>query len=211
MQDIYNRQDSLNLKIPEKATVIGVGGVGSWVALDLALAGVEKIYVCDSDDIEAHNLNRTPFKQSHVGMSKVNAMVDLITERRLETEVVPVDDRIEDVAASIQESMAESTVIDCRDHASPLPDDISDSVVLTAGYDGFEYTVHVNPDYDSVFGDENTEYETVPSFIAPPQFLASVITTIVTAESIEIDSEVITSSSMQEFVSSEILGSDNDE
>jgi len=209
MQDIYNRQDSLNLKIPEKATVIGVGGVGSWAALDLALAGVEKIYVCDMDDVEAHNLNRTPFKQGHIGMSKVNAMVDLITERRLETEVVPVDDRIEDVATGIQEDMADSTVIDCRDHASPLPDNINDSVLLTAGYDGFEYTMHVNPDYEDIFGEENTEYETVPSFIAPPQFLASVITTIVTAESIEIESEFITSSSMQEFVTSEILGSGN--
>lgn len=208
MDDIYNRQDNLNIQKPETVTIIGVGGVGSWMALDMALAGVDKVIVVDMDTIESHNLNRTPFKQEHVEMQKTTAMVDLITERRIDTEVVPVDNRIEDTTNAFMEEIADSVVIDCRDHASPLPDSIQESVVATAGYDGFEYTVHLNPDYESIFGDENTEYETVPSFVAPPQFLASVLTTIICSESVSIDSEVITSESMHELVSEHIIGGD---
>lgn len=207
MEDIYNRQDSLNITKPETVTVIGVGGVGSWAALDAALAGAEKIIVCDPDVIEEHNLNRTPFKQSQVGMHKTTALVELITERRLETEVVPVNKRIEETAGAFRQDMEESIVIDCRDHASELPDGISENVAVTAGYDGFEYTLHFNPDYEAVLGDENTEYETVPSFVAPPQFLASIITTVIFSDGVDIDSEVVTSSSMLELVN-HLIGGD---
>ena len=51
MTDIYNRQQSLNLQIPESVSVIGVGGVGSWVALNLALVGVKKLILYDPDII----------------------------------------------------------------------------------------------------------------------------------------------------------------
>jgi len=189
---LYDRQETLDADAPETATVIGVGGVGSWIAFDLALAGVETIYLVDHDHIEGHNLNRTPFKTSQVDNDKTTALATLIAERRPETEVIPVNDRIEDVGNGLQSDMADSVVVDCRDHASRLPEDIEDSVVLTAGYDGFEFTFHVNPDYGNIWGDEETEYETVPSFVAPPQFLASMATTVVCTDAASSESEAVT-------------------
>lgn len=183
--DIYKRQRELDVNPPEKATVIGVGGVGSWVALDLALAGVEKLYLADHDEIEEHNLNRTPFKQSQIGMDKTQAVAELVAERRMDVEVIPITKRIEDTAGAFRDGMADSKVIDCRDHASPLPDDISENLLMTAGYDGMEYTLHFKPSYEDIFGDENTEYETVPSFVAPPQFIASIVTTVASTPSME--------------------------
>lgn len=181
--EIYERQRELDVNPPNKATVIGVGGVGSWVALDLALAGVDKLYLADHDGIEKHNLNRTPFKQSQIGMDKTQAVVELISERRMDAEVIPITKRIEDTTGAFRDEMSDSVVVDCRDHASELPNDISENVLLTAGYDGMEFTLHVKPDYESIWGDEETEYETVPSFVAPPQFLASLVTVIASTPS----------------------------
>lgn len=181
--EIYKRQRELDVNPPNKATVIGVGGVGSWVALDLALAGTEKLYLADHDEIEGHNLNRTPFKESQIGMDKTQAVAELVAERRMDTEVIPITKRIEDTGGAFRDEMSDSVVIDCRDHASPLPDDISENLLMTAGYDGMDYTLHFKPDYDSIFGDEETEYETVPSFVAPPQFIASIVTTVASTPS----------------------------
>lgn len=198
--ELYTRQQELNLNPPHTVTVIGVGGVGSWVALDLALAGVQKLYLVDPDEIERHNLNRTPFKESQIEMDKPSAVTELISERRMDAETVPITERIEDTAGTFREEMAESVVIDCRDHASELPDDISEQVVMTAGYDGYDFTIHTNPNYEDIWGDENTEYETVPSFIAPPQFVASIVTVMTCSPEMRSDEERYRTEDMREMI-----------
>lgn len=199
-EELYTRQHDLDLEVPHTVTVVGVGGVGSWVALDLALAGVQKIYLVDHDHIEGHNLNRTPFKQSQIEMEKTSALVELISERRMDAEAVPINERIEDVTGAFRDEMEESVIVDCRDHAEPLPDGLQEQIVMTAGYDGFEYTLHTNPNYEEIWGDEDTEYETVPSFIAPPQFVSSIITTIVCSPELRTEEEHIASGNMKELV-----------
>lgn len=80
---INNRQSKL---IPDFsnsiAIVAGLGGIGSWVALDLALIGVGSIFIFDKDKVETSNLNRTLFKESHIGKYKTKAVKELIAERR---------------------------------------------------------------------------------------------------------------------------------
>ncbi|MBS1495096.1 MAG: ThiF family adenylyltransferase [Bacteroidetes bacterium] len=80
---INNRQTKL---IPDFsnaiAIVAGLGGIGSWVALDLALIGVGSIFIFDNDKVEASNLNRTLFKESQIGKHKTKAVKELISERR---------------------------------------------------------------------------------------------------------------------------------
>lgn len=209
--ELYKRQDELDLNPPKSVTVIGVGGVGSWVALDLALAGVEKLYLADHDEIERHNLNRTPFKESQIGQDKTQAVAELVAERRMDAEVIPINKRIEDTGGAFRDDIEESVVIDCRDHASPLPDGIMENVLLTAGYDGFDFTMHVNPDYDNIWGDEETEYETVPSFVAPPQFVASLITVITSYEPMrDTPSEHIESGDMRNLIRDIIFGREDE-
>ncbi len=81
--EINNRQSKI---IPDLsgtiAIVAGLGGIGSWVALDLALIGVGSILIYDTDKIEPSNLNRTLFKESQIGMYKTDAVKELIAERR---------------------------------------------------------------------------------------------------------------------------------
>lgn len=175
-QDLYRRQEELDVTPPAKATVIGLGGVGSWVALDLALAGVEELYIIDPDYIEDHNLNRTPFRQRDIGNDKIDAVAELIYERRNNVQVIPIKDRVEDISPTHRSDIADSVIVDCRDTTEALGDDLSDNVAVSTGYDGLQFTFHENPSYDKIFGDGTDGYETVPSFIAPPQLLASLTT-----------------------------------
>lgn len=73
--------------------VIGIGGVGSWVAEALARNGVGKITLIDLDDICTTNVNR----QIHaltatIGMSKVEVMCERILQINPECSVNVIED-----------------------------------------------------------------------------------------------------------------------
>jgi len=190
---LYNRQKSLNLKIPDSVAVIGVGGVGSWVALNLALVGVKKLILVDHDTIEPHNLNRTPFKISNINMPKVLSIAEIIYERRQDIEIYPIQKKFEDLNEYEQNLLKQCDVIvDCRDTTNPpLPSDLQPKQVITAGYDGFNVTIHINPRYQSVWGEEQVTYTVTPSFLVPPQFLASLITLYIVCPEIHRSQEKI--------------------
>ena len=79
-ENLYDRQKEIvDDCSDESAMVIGVGGIGSWIALDLALIGMGTIILIDSDTVELTNLNRTLFRLSDVGKYKTEALKDLIT------------------------------------------------------------------------------------------------------------------------------------
>ena len=85
LEDINNRQKGLVGDFSEhSAIVVGLGGIGNWIALDLALIGVGTLILFDNDKVEASNLNRTLFKLGHIGKPKVSAVKELISERRIE-------------------------------------------------------------------------------------------------------------------------------
>ncbi|MBS1515346.1 MAG: ThiF family adenylyltransferase [Bacteroidetes bacterium] len=94
--EINNRQSKI---IPDLsgaiAIVAGLGGIGSWVALDLALIGVGSILIYDIDKIEASNLNRTLFKESQIGEYKTDAVKELIAERRKDCLVLSFEEYFE--------------------------------------------------------------------------------------------------------------------
>lgn len=168
---IYDRQNSLfDVDAPDCVTVIGVGGVGAWVALNFALAGTSKLYLYDDDVVEETNLNRTPFRYSQIGMPKVVAVAQLIVERRKNITVIPFKKKVK----SIRELDRKSVIIDCRD-TKPMK-----GSVVAGGYDGHSITLHFYPNPKSVWGDNGrAEYTITPSWLVPPQFIANVITLLV--------------------------------
>ena len=176
MEDlVYLRQEELDLNIPTSAAIIGIGGVGSWVAFNLALTGVRKIILIDHDKIDEHNLNRTPFRKIDIGNFKVRSMMELIIERRPWCNVIPLPKKIEDVDLSLLENI--EVIADCRDISNHLPEEITKKVKILGGYDGYSVTIHVNPDYDSIWGKgQPVRYRIVPSWLVPPQFIANIIT-----------------------------------
>jgi len=170
---IYDRQKELPLNIPPSVSVIGVGGVGSWVALDFALVGVKNIVLVDPDKIEASNLNRTPFKLSQVGKHKVQALMELVLERRDDVNIMPLPKAVEKLSREEKNIVKDTIVIDCRDTLEPvagLPE-----TPVTGGYDGLNITMMFSPKSEEIWGDEPVRYRTVPSYVVPPQFIASLV------------------------------------
>jgi molybdopterin/thiamine biosynthesis adenylyltransferase len=62
-------------------SVIGVGGIGSYVADQLAGLGVRRISVRDPDLVEEVNPGNQRYGQVHVGMSKCEAMAELCRQK----------------------------------------------------------------------------------------------------------------------------------
>ena len=73
--------------------VVGIGGVGSWVAESLARSGVQELTLVDMDHISESNINRQIHAlESTVGMSKVLAMKERISQINPECRVHVIDD-----------------------------------------------------------------------------------------------------------------------
>jgi tRNA A37 threonylcarbamoyladenosine dehydratase len=73
--------------------VVGVGGVGSWVAESLARSGVRELTLVDMDHIAESNINRQIHAlESTLGQAKVLAMKDRIAQINPECCVHVVDD-----------------------------------------------------------------------------------------------------------------------
>jgi len=63
-----------------KVCILGLGGLGSNVAVLLARAGIGSLKLVDFDIVEASNLNRQQYRISHIGMKKTEAIRTIIKE-----------------------------------------------------------------------------------------------------------------------------------
>ena len=63
-----------------KVCILGLGGLGSNVAVLLARSGIGYLKLVDFDIVEASNLNRQQYRISHIGMKKTEAMKSIIKE-----------------------------------------------------------------------------------------------------------------------------------
>ncbi len=63
-----------------KVGIAGAGGLGSNVAMLLTRSGVQHFVLIDDDTVEASNLNRQLFFPRHVGLPKVDALADILSE-----------------------------------------------------------------------------------------------------------------------------------
>lgn len=62
--------------------IIGCGGIGSFLAYDLAMLGLaENLILWDNDTVEDHNIPNQNFLLEHIGMSKCVALADFINKK----------------------------------------------------------------------------------------------------------------------------------
>ncbi|MGC9093952.1 MAG: HesA/MoeB/ThiF family protein, partial [Bacteroidota bacterium] len=171
MTSSYDRQRNLNIHVPNSICVVGCGGVGSWVAILLALVGVKRMELWDGDIVEETNLNRTLFSPRDVGRNKAQALGEIILRLRPRIQL-SINTRYlqpEDV-----KSLRAEVIVDGRDvFYPPLP-----NVRVSGGYNGKSLTLHLNPSYTGLEGatEEDAErrgYLIVPSYVVPPVLLAS--------------------------------------
>lgn len=96
--------------------VVGIGGVGSWVAEALARSGIGRITLIDLDDICISNTNRQLHAMSStIGSDKVAVMAQRITDINPECVVEQIEDFVS--VDNLSQLLANnfSYVIDCID------------------------------------------------------------------------------------------------
>jgi adenylyltransferase/sulfurtransferase len=98
--------------------VAGVGGLGCSVALNLALAGVGRIRVCDSDTVEITNLNRQFLHlEQSIGKNKAHSAQETLLSINSEVSIEPIVDQITD--DNVDHIVGDAQVIlDCLDNFS---------------------------------------------------------------------------------------------
>jgi len=83
-RSIFQRQEELkgwnqSIIANLKCLVLGVGGLGTCIAMDLCRLGVKEISLLDYDMVDYHNLNRQIlFNQNHIGQYKVDCAKEVL-------------------------------------------------------------------------------------------------------------------------------------
>jgi hypothetical protein len=172
-QQIYDRQRTLDLFVPNRAVVVGCGGIGSWVGLGLALLGIEELHLVDPDYLEIHNLNRTPFRLDQVAKNKAVALQELILERR-NCGVFAYLDFFRPPLSDTLLMLEPSIVVDCTDNLRTRESFHNYPGYVKLGYDGLNWTIDFGG--SSIFDiEEQVGYTVVPSFLGTPLFLSAVL------------------------------------
>jgi adenylyltransferase/sulfurtransferase len=101
-----------------KVFVAGVGGLGCSVALNLTLAGVGEIRICDSDNVEVSNLNRQFLHlEQSIGTNKAKSAQETLSSINSAIGVEPIFDEITD--DNVDDNVGDSQLIlDCLDNFS---------------------------------------------------------------------------------------------
>src|SRR6056297_2522778 len=63
-----------------KVAVLGVGGIGAPLLLNLCYAGCQNFVIADFDKVERSNLNRQPYIEKDIGKPKVEALAKKILD-----------------------------------------------------------------------------------------------------------------------------------
>ncbi len=127
-------------------TIIGLGGIGTWVAQGLMLAGVGKFTLADPDIVELANLNRQClFTLLDVGKPKAETIAGKFTQIDSDIQVRVLQKKILSKEDCVDAACEANLIINCADE--PQTDTINRIVteaghqlnaphILCGGYDG---------------------------------------------------------------------------
>jgi molybdopterin/thiamine biosynthesis adenylyltransferase len=102
--------------IESRALIIGLGGLGSPVAMFLAASGIGKLIICDNDNVDLTNLQRQIIHSNKtIGTSKVRSAMQSIAEINPEVNVVTLQEYV-DEKRLLQLVTEADVVIDASDN-----------------------------------------------------------------------------------------------
>ncbi|MEI6856924.1 sulfur carrier protein ThiS adenylyltransferase ThiF [Psychrilyobacter sp.] len=78
-----------------KIGILGAGGIGSNVAVNLVRSGVSNLKIADFDRIELSNLNRQFYFHDQIGRSKVEALKENLERIAPDLDLEIIDEKIE--------------------------------------------------------------------------------------------------------------------
>ena len=177
---LLQRQVALDVIVPETITVIGVGGIGFWVAMNAVMLGAKRIIMFDPDTIENHNRNRLPLGEEDVGRHKTAVCRDYLLRLRPECTIIAMPIAINEISISQMEGF----VFICTDTLTSQQEIRQYCVAnnlpfIRLGYDGRHLTIENLPEVEGLWSSgeepegEAERYTVVPSYILTPQMVAS--------------------------------------
>ncbi|MCV6638626.1 molybdopterin-synthase adenylyltransferase MoeB [Candidatus Albibeggiatoa sp. nov. NOAA] len=108
--DVTGQETLLNSKV----LIVGVGGLGSPVAMYLAACGVGHLVLVDHDDVELSNLQRQIIHTTDsIGTPKVISAQQTLNALNPEVEITTYQNKIEDITQNLTDIDA---IIDCSDN-----------------------------------------------------------------------------------------------
>lgn len=167
--DLYIRQDLVSLGIPDEASIVGVGGTGTWSGLWLAMVGVKKIHLFDDDILANHNRSRLPYPPEWVHKKKTTCLKRLIRWVRPDTHVYEYGG-IYNVSHL---PLLSGIVFDCNDDINIqklIEKYCKDNKLryIGVGCNADHITVKENISKIWTVGDGQDRYQVTPMFIVPP-------------------------------------------
>ena len=96
-EDLFKRNvKGISEKLKKaKVCILGLGGLGSNVAVLLARSGIGYLKLIDFDVVEASNLNRQQYRISHIGIKKTEAIKTIIKEINPFVEIDTLDIKVD--------------------------------------------------------------------------------------------------------------------
>lgn len=89
MLDITKHLEFFNpMDVTDDIHIIGVGAVGSYIALQIAKLGMRKLHIWDFDDVEEHNITNQVYTFKDIGKQKTEALRDHLLASNPEMEIV---------------------------------------------------------------------------------------------------------------------------
>lgn len=184
--------------LSSRALIVGLGGLGSPVALYLAAGGVGQLTLCDDDSVDLSNLQRQiAHRTSTIGHTKVASARSAILDINPETVCIAVPSRVDqaglaelvktaDVVLDCSDNFATRYAVNraCREQKKPL---VSGAAILFSGQASvFDFTNPDTPCYNCLFP-EDAESEALrcatTGIFAP---LTGIIGTIQAAEALKL-------------------------
>lgn len=96
-KEIFKRNvsDPTNKLGESSVCILGLGGLGSNIAVSLARSGIGRLVLVDFDRVEESNLNRQYYNLTHIGMKKTEAIVDVIRSINRDIVLKVIDKKID--------------------------------------------------------------------------------------------------------------------
>ena len=152
-----------------KVCILGLGGLGSNVAVLLARSGIGSLKLVDFDTVEASNLNRQQYRISHIGIKKTEAMKSIIREINPFVEVDILDIKVdrENIYSTVGDIEIVVEAIDRAETKAMLMEELltntSKIVVSASGMAGLgsanEIVTRKIKDNFYLIGDNYSDYE----------------------------------------------------
>jgi bacteriocin biosynthesis cyclodehydratase domain-containing protein len=110
-------REELQARLAEaQVTILGLGGLGCWVASALACTGIGRLVVVDGDVVELSNLNRQIlYTPDDIGKSKALTGARALQAFNPSIEVIPIPRRLEDEEAVVAAARGSAMIAELAD------------------------------------------------------------------------------------------------